>query len=117
MGKYDPAQFWKRYKHLTQKDLPIILKTNIRQSTLSTWKKSSTFPRADKAVQIAEAINTTVEYLVTGQEKTQSSCTAVALDIAIIADRLPQEGKNVLFAVAKALETQYCGGKRIPLKP
>jgi transcriptional regulator with XRE-family HTH domain len=111
MGEYDPVHFWKRYKRLARKDLPVILKTNIRQSTLSTWKNGLTFPRADKAVQIAEALNTSVEYLVTGQEKTQSSCTAPALEIAIIADRIPAEGKGILLAVAKALEIQYCGGK------
>jgi hypothetical protein len=33
MAEYDTAQFWKRYKKLAKKDLPVILKTQIKQST------------------------------------------------------------------------------------
>jgi hypothetical protein len=31
MDEYDAEMFWKRYKDLAEKDLPVILKTNIKQ--------------------------------------------------------------------------------------
>jgi transcriptional regulator with XRE-family HTH domain len=107
MAEYDPGQFWKRYKKLAKKDLPVILKTDIKQSTLSTWKTSKIFPRADKAVQIAAALQTSVEYLVTGQEIAYSTCTPPALEIALVADRLSDEGKRIALSVIKGLESQY----------
>ena len=67
MGELDATQFWHRYKELADKDLPIILRTGISQPTLSSWKSRGIFPRADQAYLIAEAIGTTVEYLVTGK--------------------------------------------------
>jgi transcriptional regulator with XRE-family HTH domain len=107
MAEYDAALFWKRYKKLAKKDLPVILKTQIKQSTLSTWKNAKIFPRVDKAVQIAEALTTSVEYLVTGREKNQSTCTAAALEIALASDRLNDEGKWIILSVAKGLEAQF----------
>ncbi|MDR2069910.1 MAG: helix-turn-helix domain-containing protein [Treponema sp.] len=56
-------RFLNRYGNLAQKDLPVILRTQVKQSTLSTWRSKKKFPRADTAVRIAKALNTTVEYL------------------------------------------------------
>jgi hypothetical protein len=67
MKKNKAEQFWLRYGKLVAKDLPVILKTRIPSSTLSTWKKKNIYPRADEAFKIASAIGTTVEYLVSGR--------------------------------------------------
>jgi len=64
----DAGLFWARYKKLVIKDLSVVMKTGIRFSTLSTWKSKKTYPRADDACKIAKTLNTTVEYLVTGEE-------------------------------------------------
>jgi transcriptional regulator with XRE-family HTH domain len=107
MGDYDPAQFWSRFQILADKDLPVILKTGIKQSTLSTWRSEKTYPRADDAVRIAAALQTTVEFLVTGSDKTNLPCTPAAIEIALTADKLSDEGKKIALAVLKGLISQY----------
>jgi hypothetical protein len=82
MGDYDPEQFWLRFRTLAEKDLPVILQTDIKQSTLSTWRTEKTYPRADDAVKIA-----------------------AALEIALTAAKLSPEGLKTLRYVAKGLLT------------
>jgi transcriptional regulator with XRE-family HTH domain len=107
MGECDAEMFWQRYKNLTEKDLPVILKTNIKPSTLSTWRIQKTFPRADQAVKIANSLQTSVEFLVTGQEQEYSTCSPEALDVAVQTDKLNTEGKKVALSVVKGLVTQF----------
>ena len=64
---FDAKQFWLRYDELAPRDFPVLLKTGIAQSTLSTWRTKSAFPRADEAYMIANALNVSLEYLITGQ--------------------------------------------------
>jgi len=40
----------------------------INESTVSTWRKNRTIPRADDLVKIAKLLETSVEYLITGEE-------------------------------------------------
>lgn len=48
--------------------------TGINENTLNSYLKSDgSMPPADKAVKIADALNTTVEFLVTGFEKKNSA--------------------------------------------
>ncbi len=48
-------------------------KTGINEHTISSYLKTNgSIPTADKAVKIARALNTTVEFLVTGFEKNNS---------------------------------------------
>ena len=107
MDILDATQFWQRYKELVAKDLPVILTTSIKQPTLSSWRTKKIFPRADEAFLIAKAINTTVEYLVSGQDKAIAPFSRAALDIAITADKLSDEGKNLLASVASCLLDRY----------
>jgi transcriptional regulator with XRE-family HTH domain len=104
---YSAIEFWARYKDLTEKDLPVILKTNIGQSTISTWKTKGVFPRADKAVKIADTLGTSVEYLVTGRDKAYPDRSSEAQEIGVVVDRLSAEGKRIVLSVVKGLETQY----------
>ncbi|MDR2741358.1 MAG: helix-turn-helix domain containing protein [Treponema sp.] len=104
---YDAQMFWERYGDLIKKDLPVILRTQVKQSTLSTWRSKKKFPRADMAVKIAKALDTTVEYLVTGEEKEHPVCTPWAMAVALKVDQLNDAGKKIVFDVAKGLETQY----------
>jgi transcriptional regulator with XRE-family HTH domain len=101
------SQFWERYKMLVKKDFRIVLKTKIQQSTLSTWKSKNTFPRADEAYEIAKAIGTTVEYLVSGQDTIYPTCSPEAFQIAVIADQLNPEGMDVLKDVIDSLKLKH----------
>ncbi|GHV78826.1 hypothetical protein AGMMS49944_06170 [Spirochaetia bacterium] len=115
MDECDAEMFCKRYKNLTEKDLPVILQTNIKPSTISTWRIQKTFPRADQAVKIANSLHTSVEYLVTGQEWEHSTCSPEALDVAVQVDKLNNEGKKVALAVVKGLETQFPLGNSVSI--
>jgi len=70
----DAGLFWARYKKLSKKDLLIVAATGIPSSTLSTWKSKRKYPRADEAYKIAKTLNTTVEYLITGEEPANTMC-------------------------------------------
>ncbi|GHV92445.1 hypothetical protein AGMMS50268_29480 [Spirochaetia bacterium] len=108
MEEYSADDFWKRYDMITGgKDNPIIVKTGLKQPTLSTWKAREIYPRADMATKIANSLNTSVEYLVTGKEKIYSSHTPAALEIARASDKLNEDGKRIVLDVAKGLETRY----------
>ena len=95
--------FWLRCKQFSKKDRPLILKTGISHSTLSTWRKKNTFPRADKAVEIAGALHTTVEYLVTGTETNNAGYPPVVLEIATAASQLTEEGLAMLKSIIASL--------------
>lgn len=68
-------QFWKNvkdeleYNLMTQKELAESI--NISYNTLQSWITKDRLPDAEKAVNIAKKLNTTVEYLVTGKSKVQ----------------------------------------------
>lgn len=46
----------------------IASKMGVSETTVSSMRKANTEPRASEAVKIAQALNTTVEYLVTNNE-------------------------------------------------
>lgn len=62
--------FWLRVKNkldfhdFTQRELAF--KINESYNTLQSWINRDRLPNAEQAVKIAEALNTTVEFLVTG---------------------------------------------------
>jgi transcriptional regulator with XRE-family HTH domain len=62
----------------TQKALAAHL--GIRYASISDWKKGVTFPRADVALQIAQYLGTTVEFLLTGVEPNASAQKQVVKD-------------------------------------
>lgn len=65
-------QFWKNvkdeleYNLLSQKELSESI--NLSYNTLQSWITKDRLPDAENAVKIAKKLNTTVEYLVTGEK-------------------------------------------------
>jgi transcriptional regulator with XRE-family HTH domain len=57
-------------KGVSQKSLAEYI--GIRNPSISEWKKEGTIPRADIAIKIAEYLNVSVEYLITGTESDNS---------------------------------------------
>ncbi len=53
--------------HLTQKEFAE--NSGISESTISDWKKKGTNPAADKLSVIADSIGVSLDYLITGKEK------------------------------------------------
>ena len=50
------------------KPADITRETGIKSTVFSEWKKGKSTPNADKLVKIARFLDTTVEYLVTGED-------------------------------------------------
>lgn len=71
--------FWNNVKSLlknykiTQKQLSVII--NLPERTIENWIGRNTIPDAIDSVKIAQALNTTVEYLVTGEESNKDKQT------------------------------------------
>ena len=107
MAARDAGAFWARYKRLAGKDLPVLLKTGILQPTLSSWRTRKLFPRANDAVAIAAALNTTVEFLVNGKDARNATVSSAAMNIALTADAISGEGKKILSIVAESLALKY----------
>lgn len=66
------TSFWSRVNALIKEQDStqelICSQTGISINTLRGWVSKSVLPRADEAVKIARALNTTVEFLVTGED-------------------------------------------------
>lgn len=50
-------------------DYAVAKEVEITQSVLSDWKKGRSMPKADKMLGISRAVNTTMEYLIEGDEE------------------------------------------------
>ena len=93
-------QFWTNvkdeleYNLLSQKDLAESI--NISYNTLQSWITKDRLPDAENAVKIAEKLNTTVEYLVTGKnsphakEQSRKIISALKKDINALVDKYIQ---------------------------
>lgn len=51
------------------KDADIVRETGITKSTFSDWKSGRSAPKQDKLQKIADCLNVSLEYLMTGKEK------------------------------------------------
>lgn len=56
----------------------------LRRTTISDWKRNGSYPSADVAVKIAEKLDTSVEYLVTGVEKSRAEIELKSLKAKLI---------------------------------
>lgn len=117
MKRNDATQFWLRYSELAPKDLVVILKTNINQPALSNWKKKKIFPRADEACLIADALNTSVEYLVKGKDENRKDVPAAAGGFAVDSSQVTEKDlqifKTAISAIRKIIRKFENGRKRI----
>jgi transcriptional regulator with XRE-family HTH domain len=99
--------FWQRYEQLAEKDFSVIINIGLPQSTLSTWKKRGVFPRVDIAYKIAYMLNTSVEYLLTGNNKPQPDYSPDTLEIALMFEELNVEELNAMKSILQSL-SQIC---------
>ena len=74
-------------------------KTKIAKGTFSSWKTRNIFPRVDAAFRIAEALGVSVEYLLTGREKTKQVSNDLALTV------MEEIAKDIVFFDPFDLET------------
>jgi SOS-response transcriptional repressor LexA len=103
MGFTDRLEDLLKSKKITQTELAQRL--NIRRASISEWKRYNTFPYADIAVKISEALETTVEYLVTGKPPADMSEDIMA--IVREAKKLNTEGKKAALGAIQGLQAHY----------
>lgn len=68
LGFYERIEKLIKQKNISQKDLSVYLELSTPQ-IFANWKQRGSIPPADTAVKIADFLDTSVEFLVTGQEK------------------------------------------------
>lgn len=70
-----PNQFWNNVnlliKQQNKTQASVSLECGFNQRRIQNLSSASRFPDADEAVKIAQALGTTVEYLVTGKQPQQ----------------------------------------------
>jgi SOS-response transcriptional repressor LexA len=80
-------------RNTTQKDIAKYV--GVRYASISDWKKNGSFPRADIALKMAEALGTSVEYLI--NEKPPEGIPPEILEIARkIAALEPRDRQDIL---------------------
>ena len=83
--------FFDRVKELIKENTNLTLRAFIESQGLNyetyySGKRRENLPRADEAQKIAQALNTTVEYLVTGKTSNQSAADEALDKIKTIVD-------------------------------
>ena len=92
-------------KHLTQKDFSA--NSGISESTISDWKKKGTNPAADKLSAIAESLEVSLDFLITGKEKSSSTdLTADEQELLTYYKNLNDISKGKVIERAKMLSDE-----------
>lgn len=101
--------FWKNVnlliKRLDTTQEPICQNLGISINTLRGWIAKDLLPRADDALKIAQALDTTVEYLFTGEEPNGG----IPKDVLVTAweiSRLPTPLRNIVEATLQSCKEQ-----------
>ena len=102
----DCEEFWKRVNALIKshktKQEDVAKSCGINYQTFRGWVVNKTYPNAKQSVLIAKALNTSVEYLVTGNdnvlniEETRKKIEAMCNDFIAVAQKY-QSGELKLF--------------------
>jgi transcriptional regulator with XRE-family HTH domain len=83
-------EYWNRVKELlaknNMKQTELAEKTNVSIGVLKNWIYRNILPDAEQAQLIAQALHTSVEYLVTGSENTDRAPT-LAAEIRSVLDK------------------------------
>ena len=97
---------------ITTKELA--LKSGLKEETINSYlKKNGATPTADKAVKLANALNTSVEFLVTGFEKKISKDTyeihktSKYFQLLDDLNKLPNESRNTIICVLESFVEKY----------
>jgi transcriptional regulator with XRE-family HTH domain len=78
-------------------------KIGLRRPSISEWKKKGTYPYVDVAIKIAEILNVSVEYLVTGEDGLNSDERELLADYLSLND----DGKKAALAALRGFAAAY----------
>ena len=82
-------------------------KTNIPKGTFSSWKNRGIVPRADEAFLIAQALNVSVEYLLTGADQKGEASNSAVSEIAGTIPFFDDNDLRTLLAAVRAMSARY----------
>jgi len=82
-------------------------KTRISKGTFSSWKSRSIIPRADEALLIADSLNVSVEYLLTGDEQPRGASNLAIHEITKIVPFFDDYDLQTLLATVRTMEVRY----------
>lgn len=88
-------------------DKEVAAKADITKRAIDTYVGSrACMPSADVAVRLAKVLNTTVEYLVTGNaaEETKTQNDRRIKELAHVFTNLSNRDKNILLSIAHTME-------------
>jgi transcriptional regulator with XRE-family HTH domain len=103
--------FWKMVKKEVERQHTsfewLYTKTNIPKGTFSSWKNRNTIPRADEALLIAEALNVSMEYLLTGSERQSEPSNPSVHEISETIPFFDDGDVQILLATVRAMAVRY----------
>jgi transcriptional regulator with XRE-family HTH domain len=103
--------FWKMVKKEVENQHTsfewLYRKTNIPKGTFSSWKNRNIIPRADEALRIAEALKVSVEYLLTGRDRSRQPSNPALQALTECIPFFDDIDSRVLLAAARAMTERY----------
>ena len=85
------------------KNADVARATGISNMTLSDWKRGKSVPKSDKMQKIAEFLNVSVDYLMTGEEKEVPTFSAEHIELISAYDKLSSADKLAIMQIIKSL--------------
>jgi len=82
-------------------------KTNISKGTFSSWKNRNIIPRAGEAFRIAQVLNVSVEYLLTGADRDNSPSNLAAQEITGMIPFFDDNDLQTLLATVRSMAARY----------
>ena len=86
-------------------------KTKISKGTFSSWKNRNIMPRADEAFLIANSLKVSVEYLLTGVDKSTEVSNKTINEITETVPFFDDYDLQTLLATVRAMSVRYQGNK------
>ncbi|MDR1323591.1 MAG: helix-turn-helix domain-containing protein [Candidatus Margulisbacteria bacterium] len=103
--------FWKIVKNEVARQKTsfewLYYKTGISKGTFSSWKNRQIIPRADEAYKIAAVLHVSVEYLLTGSDRTKTRSNPCLQEIIETLIGLDAPDLKAVSALTQALATRH----------
>jgi transcriptional regulator with XRE-family HTH domain len=111
MTDMDAERFWKMVKKEVERQHTsfewLYLKTGIPKGTFSSWKNRIIMPRAHEALRIAEALNVSIEYLLTGSDRAGKPSNSAVHEIVTTIPFFDETDLQTLLAAVRAMAERY----------
>ena len=109
----DKAQFINRLEHLLvdrgiSSHAELARKANINVNTIAGyWKSPYRYPRGDHLVQIARALDTTAEYLITGKESEKPIRDPLIQEVVEKLHAVTSDERQQILALVRAYSEKF----------